>query len=100
VLHDYGVARFRALLGRLRPEVVFGTEAEADLIGDLPGTDLVVKLGARGVRAGGTEYPAHPVEAVDSTGAGDAFAAGYLVGGVSMGLAAAARAVAKMGAMP
>jgi sugar/nucleoside kinase (ribokinase family) len=59
-----------------------------------------VKLGARGVRAGGTQYPAHPVDAVDSTGAGDAFAAGYLVGGVSMGLAAAARAVAKMGAMP
>jgi ribokinase len=100
VLHDYGVARFRALLGQLRPEVVFGTEAEADLVGDLPGTDLVVKLGARGVRAGGTEYPAHRVDAVDSTGAGDAFAAGYLVGGVSVGLAAAARAVAKMGAMP
>ena len=105
VLNDYGVARFRALLGRLRPVIVFGTEAEADLIGeldgtDLAGTDLVVKLGARGVRAGGAEYPAHPVDAVDSTGAGDAFAAGYLVGGVSMGLAAAARAVAKMGAMP
>jgi sugar/nucleoside kinase (ribokinase family) len=100
VLDDYGVARFRALLGRLRPEVVFGTEAEADLIGDLPGTDLVVKLGARGVRAGGAEYPAPPVDAVDSTGAGDAFAAGYLVGGVAAGLAAAARAVATMGAMP
>lgn len=105
VLHDYGVARFRALLGQLRPEVVFGTEAEADLVGeldgtDLAGTDLVVKLGARGVRAGGTGYPAHRVDAVDSTGAGDAFAAGYLVGGVSVGLAAAARAVAKMGAMP
>jgi sugar/nucleoside kinase (ribokinase family) len=40
------------------------------------------------------------VDAVDATGAGDAFAAGYLVGGVSMGLAAAAQAVAKMGAMP
>jgi sugar/nucleoside kinase (ribokinase family) len=40
------------------------------------------------------------VDAVDSTGAGDAFAAGYLVGGIGMGLAAAARAVAKMGAMP
>jgi sugar/nucleoside kinase (ribokinase family) len=105
VLNEYGAGRFRALLGRLRPEVVFGTEAEAALIGeldgtDLAGTDLVVKLGARGVRAGGTEYPAHPVDAVDSTGAGDAFAAGYLVGGVSMGLAAAARAVARMGAMP
>ncbi len=105
VLNDYGVARFRALLGLLRPEVVFGTEAEADLVGELDamglaGTDLVVKLGARGVRTGGTEYPAHQVDAVDSTGAGDAFAAGYLVGGVRVGLAAAARAVAKMGAMP
>jgi sugar/nucleoside kinase (ribokinase family) len=40
------------------------------------------------------------VDAVDSTGAGDAFAAGYLIGGVSLGLAAAARAVGKMGAMP
>jgi len=100
VLNEYGAARFRALLGRLRPEVVFGNEAEADLIGDLPGTDLVVKLGARGARAAGTEHPAHLVDAVDSTGAGDAFAAGYLVGGISLGLAAAARAVAKMGAMP
>jgi ribokinase len=105
VLSEYGVARFRALLGRLRPEIVFGTEAEVELIvgldgTDLAGTDLVVKLGARGVRAGGGEYPAHPVDAVDSTGAGDAFAAGYLVGGVSMGLAAAARAVGTMGAMP
>jgi sugar/nucleoside kinase (ribokinase family) len=40
------------------------------------------------------------VTAVDATGAGDAFAAGYLLGGVSLGLAAAARAVATMGAMP
>jgi sugar/nucleoside kinase (ribokinase family) len=37
---------------------------------------------------------------VDATGAGDAFAAGYLLGGVSLGLSAAARAVATMGAMP
>jgi sugar/nucleoside kinase (ribokinase family) len=105
VLNEYGGARFRALLGRLRPQIVFGTQAEADLIGeldgtDLAGTDLVVKLGARGVRAADGEHPAHPVDAVDSTGAGDAFAAGYLVGGVSMGLAAAARAVGTMGAMP
>ena len=110
VLNEYGVDRFRALLARLRPEIVFGTEAEAELIGGpggadlagigLAGTDLVVKLGARGVRAGGRTHPADRVDAVDSTGAGDAFAAGYLVGGVSLGLAAAARAVAKMGAMP
>jgi sugar/nucleoside kinase (ribokinase family) len=60
----------------------------------------VVKLGARGVRAGGTVFPALPTRPVDSTGAGDAFAAGYLVGGIELGLQAAARAVATMGAMP
>ncbi|HKB31669.1 MAG TPA: carbohydrate kinase family protein [Streptosporangiaceae bacterium] len=99
-LRGYGVERFRDLLGRLRPRVVFGNEAEADLVKDVPGADLVVKLGARGVRAGGAVYPALPTRAVDSTGAGDAFAAGYLLGGVGLGLRAAARAVARMGAMP
>ncbi len=52
------------------------------------------------MRVGGTHFPALPTVPVDATGAGDAFAAGYLVGGVELGLAAAARAVAKMGAMP
>ncbi len=99
-LRGYGVGRFRDLLARLRPEVVFGNAAEAELVGDVPGAELVVKLGARGVRAGGMTYEAAPTQAVDSTGAGDAFAAGYLLGGVSLGLRAAARAVAKMGAMP
>ena len=41
-----------------------------------------------------------PVEAVDGTGAGDAFAAGFLVGGVERGLEAAARCCATLGAMP
>ncbi len=100
LLRGYGAARFRELLARLRPEVVFGTEDEVALIGDLPGPVLAVKLGARGVRVGGRVHPARPARAVDPTGAGDAFAAGYLVGGVSLGLDAAARAVAKMGAMP
>ena len=114
VAHNYRKQGKRVLLMKPRLDTRFGSakiasrsglEAEADLIGelggtDLAGTDLVVKLGARGVRAGGTVYPAHRVDAVDPTGAGDAFAAGYLVGGVSVGLAAAARAVAKMGAMP
>jgi sugar/nucleoside kinase (ribokinase family) len=100
VLASYGVDRFRALLAALRPQIVFGNEAEAALIGDLAGSDLVVKLGPRGVRAGGRVYGAHPARAVDPTGAGDAFAAGYLLGGVTLGLEAAARAVAKMGAMP
>src|SRR5215469_78647 len=99
-LQAFGVARFRDLITRLRPDVVFGNEAEAALVGDLPGAELVVKLGERGVRAGGTVIPALPTRPVDSTGAGDAFAAGYLVGGIALGLEAAARAVATMGAMP
>lgn len=99
-LLDYGVGRFRGLIARLRPEVVFGNEAEAALVGDLPGAELVVKLGPRGVRAGGNVYPALPTQPADATGAGDAFAAGYLVGGIGLGLEAAARAVAKIGAMP
>jgi sugar/nucleoside kinase (ribokinase family) len=99
-LRDYGVERFRYLLARLRPEIVFGTEAEADLVGGVPGSEMVVKLGPRGVRINGVTHAAAPVTAVDATGAGDAFAAGYLLGGVSLGLDAAARAVARMGAMP
>ena len=60
----------------------------------------VVKRGADGVVADGVAYPAVPTEVVDATGAGDAFAAGFLVGGVEAGLEAAARCCAKLGAMP
>ena len=87
----FGVGRFRKLAAGLRPDVVFGTEAEAA---------LVVKLGPAGVRIGGRVYPAVPAAPVDATGAGDAFAAGYLLGGVDLALQAAARAVSKMGTMP
>lgn len=99
-VREYGVDRFRALLAKLRPRVVFGNEAEAGLVGDVPGSEMVVKLGPRGVRDGEVVHVARPARAVDATGAGDAFAAGYLLGGVSLGLDAAARAVATMGAMP
>ena len=44
--------------------------------------------------------PRSPSAAVDATGAGDALAAGFLVGGPELGLAAAARCCAKLGAMP
>ena len=98
-LRDYGVDRFRSLLAGLAP-VVFGTEAEADLVGEVPGSEMVVKLGQRGVWINGVTHAAAPVKAVDATGAGDAFAAGYLLGGVRRGLDAAARAVTRMGAMP
>jgi sugar/nucleoside kinase (ribokinase family) len=99
-LAQFGVARFVSLLADLRPDVVLGTEEEMALVGELAGPELVVKLGAAGVRAGGRVHAAAATSAVDSTGAGDAFAAGYLLGGVTLGLAAAARAVATIGGMP
>jgi ribokinase len=99
-LTAFGIGNFRDLIALLRPDVVLGNQAEAALVGDLPGTELIVKLGPAGVRAAGRHFPAVPTRPVDSTGAGDAFAAGYLVGGMALGLEAAARAVAKMGAMP
>ena len=54
--------------------------------------EVVVKLGADGALAGGEHVPAEPgVEVVDTTGAGDAFDAGYLHARMA-GLAPAAAA--------
>jgi ribokinase len=90
----------RDTLARIRPHVVFGNEREWEAIGDV-GTDVrVVKRGPRGIRVDGDEYAAIPVAAVDSTGAGDALAAGFLLGGPQLALEAAARCVAQVGAMP
>jgi sugar/nucleoside kinase (ribokinase family) len=100
LIQAYGASRFRRLLGSLQPDVIFGTEAEAAMLGDGLAELMVVKLGEAGVRVAGERYPARPTVAVDATGAGDAFAAGYLIGGVELGLRAAARAVATMGGMP
>src|SRR5215475_10104016 len=100
LIESYGTSRFRRLLGTLDPDVIFGTEAEAALLAADLTDRLVVKLGEAGVRVAGRHYPARPTVAVDATGAGDAFAAGYLIGGVDLGLSAAARAVATMGGMP
>jgi ribokinase len=98
------IERFRELVGLLAPDVVFGTEDEADLVGPLEAETVVIKRGAKGcvVYRDGSEqaFPAHPADVVDSTGAGDAFAAGFLLGGAELGLEAAARCVSKMGAMP
>ena len=101
MIKTVGVARFGAILAAVTPNAIFGNGAEAALLDGLLAADrVIVKLGADGVRAGETQHPALPTVPVDATGAGDAFAAGYLVGGVELGLVAAARAVAKMGAMP
>ena len=53
-----------------------------------------------GPAEGDAELPSLDVEVVDTTGAGDAFAAGFLLDGPELAVEAAARCVAKMGAMP
>jgi sugar/nucleoside kinase (ribokinase family) len=60
-----------------------------------------VKRGELGASFDGEERTATPVPTVlDSTGAGDAFAAGWLVGGRDLALAAGARCVQLVGSMP
>jgi len=66
----------------------------------LDGCVWVLKRGGLGARFGEVELPAVAAEVLDTTGAGDALAAGYLVGGPELALAAAARCVAKLGSMP
>jgi sugar/nucleoside kinase (ribokinase family) len=103
-IEEHGLAAFRETLSGLRPQVVFANEAEADLVGPVETPTLAIKRGARGclVRGvdGRVELASSEAEVVDTTGAGDAFAAGFLLGGPELALDAAARCVAKMGAMP
>ncbi len=94
-------------------DLLLPNEDEARALGRLDAPEVVTKLGARGARwtDGRTtvEVPAEPVEVADTTGAGDAFAAGLLSArmegaGPREALEAAcrlaARAVAQIGARP
>ena len=103
-LEASGVDSFRATVMELGPDIVFANEEEAALVGELDVATLVIKRGARGcvMRTGGEEfeYPAERADVVDSTGAGDAFAAGFLLEGPELALTAAARCVCQLGAMP
>lgn len=102
-IRSHGAARFREQLEALAPEVVFGNEVEWGELGPV-GATRVVKRGAEGfdvVRGDAVERCQAPdVAVVDTTGAGDALAAGFLVGGAGLARDAAARCVAQMGAMP
>jgi sugar/nucleoside kinase (ribokinase family) len=90
----------REALARIRPDVVFGNEREWEAVGELETEVRVVKRGPRGIRVGRHEHPAIATDVVDSTGAGDALAAGFIVGGPQLALETAARCVARVGAMP
>jgi ribokinase len=104
-IREYGPVHFREQLEQLAPDVIFANEAEWEIVGGAYGLapTAVVKRGARGLLVLGEErieLPARDGEVVDATGAGDALAAGFLVGGPELALEAAARCVAKPGAMP
>jgi sugar/nucleoside kinase (ribokinase family) len=101
-LEENGAAQMRALIAELRPDVVFANEDEDRVLeGRVPGAVWILKRGLRGCSFDGDERDALPVtEVVDSTGAGDALAAGFLVGGPDVALEAAARCVARLGSMP
>ena len=156
-IRSYGPVQFRELLDELVPDVLFATEAEWELLGlglaaspakpatpgrqtgrlRRPGAYLatpvgVLKRGARGCTVfaedARLDFAAVEAEVVDPTGAGDALAAGFLVGleappakpeapgedtgrpgrpvGGSLeeaarrGLDAAARCIAKVGSLP
>ena len=110
-IRAFGARDFRALLDEVSPDVLFATEAEWEILGGayLTAPTGVVKRGARGatIVTVDARLDLSPVDAevVDTTGAGDAFAAGFLLGGSleeagRRGLEAAARAVATVGSMP
>jgi ribokinase len=110
-IRRFGPVQFRELLDELAPDVLFATEAEWELLGGayLSAPTGVLKRGARGCSVftadSKLDFAALEVDAIDPTGAGDAFAAGFLLGGsleeaARRGIEAAARCVAKVGSLP
>ena len=99
-IRDSGVEDFREAARALGPDVVFANEDEEGVVGRLDAI-WIRKRGADGCSFDGDERAALPVARVlDTTGAGDALAAGWIVGGPEFALQAAARCVQQLGAMP
>jgi sugar/nucleoside kinase (ribokinase family) len=102
-IRAHGATRFREQLDALAPDVVFGNVEEWDEVGAV-GATRVIKRGASGFDVVEGESvgrcQARDVSVVDTTGAGDALAAGFLLGGAELAAEAAARCVAQVGAMP
>jgi sugar/nucleoside kinase (ribokinase family) len=110
-IRAFGPVRFRELLDTIAPDVIFATEAEWEMLGGayLTAPTGVIKRGARGctVVTADARLDLAPLETdvVDATGAGDALAAGFLLGGsleeaARRGLEAAARCVSRVGSLP
>jgi len=101
-IRDSGVEGFRDAVRTAAPDVVFANDEEEREVGaDLVQAVWIVKHGARGCSFGGDERKALPIrEVLDSTGAGDALAAGWIVGGPDLAMEAAAQCIQHVGAMP
>jgi ribokinase len=101
-IRDAGADEIRDVLLDLAPDTVFANEDEERIVGGpFPGMTWITKRGPHGASFAGEERDALPVErVVDSTGAGDALAAGWIVGGPDLALEAAARCVSRLGSLP
>ena len=110
-IRTFGPVRFRELLDVLAPDVLFATEAEWEMLGGayLTAPTGVIKRGARGIvvvtEDARLDLASVEADVVDTTGAGDALAAGFLLGGsleeaARRGLDAAARCVSNVGSLP
>jgi sugar/nucleoside kinase (ribokinase family) len=100
-IRAFGPVQLLRRLELLAPDLLFGNEEELEALGaEPPAATVVVKRGPAGFSVAGRDVPAAPAEAVDTTGAGDALAAGFIVGGPELAREAAARCVAQLGAMP
>jgi sugar/nucleoside kinase (ribokinase family) len=94
----FGVERYQQLLAALAPDAVFANEPESGLLPAGFGALAIIKHGPRPVEVRGVgegfTVDVPPLPSIgDTTGAGDAFAAGYLVatiGGEEVGSAVAA----------
>lgn len=120
LIHAYGPGRFRRVWQAMRPDVVLANELEwAATQGRGPGDEgsepvrgfgaggasvLVLKRGPRGCSfvIDGVDDHRDPLPGPvhDVTGAGDALAAGFLLGGPDLAMEVAARCVAQVGAQP
>jgi sugar/nucleoside kinase (ribokinase family) len=111
-LQAYGPSRMAYVLARLSPEVLFATEVEANTLA-VPLESLaqvpVLKRGAAGCSVFGRDIAAPDVNAIDPTGAGDAFAAAFCVAwlrgatpveAAEQAVAAATQSVSLVGARP
>jgi ribokinase len=109
-LKELGSAEALRRIDALGPDVVLQTEQEAEALGGPARAPVrVIKQGRDGCTVITAEQqlvlPAVEATVVDTTGAGDAFAAGFLSAdglrdGAQQGLSAAARCIAGVGAMP